>query len=266
MGGMWAGAGAHLTTIHNTTGYGCFDTESLAYFAFQGFTFKTEEYGGDPNVMINWTTAYKFASQEVIFTDCHFLGGLYGLAIGSVGTQQCDNMLLVNCKISRAQNGLAIGHFNALQNVVHNVLFEGNLYNIIHVAANPGGTWVVLGARFHGTLYGDLQCANMANGSTFYHHGIVSDSPAINSAEGSGVPLHLFFDHCEFSAVHPLTNDFIRHKVGAGVILLHSTIAHGEVRIGSDMSENYAFKLHSDIPSWAGLYGVSGTSQLYELD
>ncbi|MCP3978736.1 MAG: hypothetical protein GY716_05310 [bacterium] len=271
-GGWIAGAGSDKTfVVRDLADKGStFLSDGVAYATIQGITFETAAFDPSdpdpiavPNVGLENEPDVGHATQEVMFYDCHFIGGKQALGIGLVTPTNCSENLMVDCVFRDAEYGLAVGSYNALANIVYDGTFLDNQVAIGHGGTLSGGTWAVLHGSVSGTEIKDFEFLNSASG-VWYFYNLTTDSPKIfERMGGTGATFPLLFDHSTLTPAAPddPVFDFI---TGGGLMFLATELAPGQIRHAGGLSVSYGFKLHSEIPSWSAAL-VGPQHRTYEL-
>lgn len=254
-GGWIAGAGMNKTIIRRDTAQkgSVFATEGMAYITIQGISFETADYqprAADPisqsAVELEFNPDFRgaFATQEVMFYDCRFKGGRHAASIGlSTGTMGSENMF-INSEFSNAGFGLAIGSYNALNNIAYGSVFRNNEITIGQdKTRNTGGSGALLNVNVTGTKVQEIAVHN-TSGEPWYFNGVTSNSGKLFSAADSSIAFMLVFDQCRYDPL-PATQSLGKSLAGGGFYFLNSSIASGALDVSSAMSVLPIFSLHS---------------------
>lgn len=259
IGGWIAGAGSDRTIIRRDPGGrgGVFATHGLAYATVQGLTFRTRAYdrapgkgSEDPAFALENRRGIGRATQAISFHDVVFDGGVNALAIGVESKQQCSENLLVDASFANAHQGLAVGAYNALGNLVYRGRFDGNDIAMGHPEVGlTGGTWMVLGARIRGTRDRDLNLRSSAVGA-WYLGGIDSDTPRLCAVGAKGAAFPVVF---ESSRIVPRASTpasrIISFGAAGGFVFLHSDVSRlTPSKMGSRMASSFLVGLDSTLP------------------
>ncbi len=259
-GGWLVGAGKDKTIIKrdsNNPGT-VFSTEGVGYFTVQDIGFETAKYnvkddkvdlGSAVELEFNPDFSGSFATQEVIFYGCKFQGGRYAVSVGlKTGTMGSENMF-INSVFKDAKYGLAIGSYNALNNIAYGSNFLNNYITIGHDKKfKTGGTGSLLNVNIVGTKKQEMVLAN-TSGEPWYFNGVKSDTKKLFSAGNSSIPFHLIFDQSEF--VFTVTDQvFFESLSGGGLYFLHSKLPSVEIDISSKMSVFPVFFLHTEFSNF----------------
>ena len=273
-GGWIGGAGKNSTIIRRDARDkgSVFATEGMAYITIQGISFETADF--DPGSLFSTEASAAelefnprfpgaFATQEVMFYDCRFRGGRYAASIGlRTGKMGSENMF-IECEFVNAGYGLAIGSYNALNNIAYGSSFKDNE---ITIGQDPrrrsGGSGSLLKSDVSGTKIQEIAIFN-TSGEPWYFNGVKSDTRRLVSTKPSGIPFELVFDQCEFDP-QPPTRSLGHFLSGGGLFFIHSTINSGYFDISSSMSAVPLFSLESNFKD-IGMTKLGPNARIFRL-
>lgn len=257
-GGWIAGAGKDKTIIlRDPTQKGSvFATDGMAYITIQGISFETADYRAGAAhpittsaVSLEFDPRFRgaFATQEVMFYDCRFRGGRYAASIGlRTRTMGSENMF-IDSEFEHAKYGLAIGSYNALNNIAYGSTFKDNDITIGQDRTrNTGGSGALLDVNVIGTKDREIALYN-TSGEPWYFNGVRSHTRRLFTAGSSSIPFLMVFDQCDFDPQPPV-RVFAKSQAGGGFYFLNSTISSGFLELSSRMSALPVFSLQSHFP------------------
>ncbi len=271
-GGWIAGAGKNKTIILRDPAQkgSVFATDGMAYITIQGISFETADY--DPQsaspisksaVSLEFNPHFPgaFATQEVLFYDCRFKGGRYGVSTGlKTGTMGSENMF-IDSEFENAKYGLGIGSYNALNNIAYGSTFKDNEITIGQDRTrNTGGSGALLDVNVVGTKAQEIAVYNTA-GEPWYFNGVTSNTRRLFSAGNSDIPFMMVFDQCDFDPQPPVRL-FGKSLAGGGFYFLNSTVTSGFLDVPSTMSVLPIFSLQSKFPD-IGMTQTGANGRVY---
>lgn len=263
VGGWIAGAGKGSTVIRRTSVLpgSVFATEGMGYITIQGISFVADDYDqyqmklsdiSAVELEFNPEFPGAFATQEVIFYDCEFRGGRYAVSIGlKTGTMGSENMF-INSDFVNARYGLAIGSYNALNNIAYGSVFRNNE---ITIGQDPvqrtGGSGALMLVDVAGTSDREIAIYN-TSGEPWYFNGVRSDTGTLFSATHSSIAFHLVFDQCDLGSQRPGVS-LGEVLSGGGLYFLYSNLSGGDLDVSSVMSALPVFSIHSNYSNFRNL-------------
>lgn len=245
-GGMLAGAGSGATRIVSRAD-SVLTTDGMAYVTIQGMSLVATNPGGAV-VGLEWPESLGgqanpyVATQGNNFYDVRFEGGKYGLGIGRLSPRQCSENLIVDSTFMGSHIGLAVGHYNALANILHGVRFLDTDWNVGFSDEGLGGTWAVFDAEAQGTRSGVIH--RFAVGRNLYHNHFRSDGPQLLSIGWNSNESIVFFEHSEF-ARQAAADPFMDFNAGQGILFLRSQVNSGVMRFGASGAAAFLLSLQS---------------------
>jgi hypothetical protein len=255
-GGWIAGEGMSKTSIIMKPGLNksVFATEGMGYFVIQGISFLNDAYDSKkrlpsvPTVSLEYNEKAKgaFATQEISFYDCSFSGGKYAVAVGLDTTKMGSENMFVNSKFENANYGLAIGSYNALNNIVYNSTFSNNAISVGHDSSKrSGGTAGLINVDISKSMQSDLSLVNTA-GAPWYLNNVTSKSVKLYSSPQSSMPFHLVIENSKFNSTDKDVT-WLETDSGGFIAFIDTDADIGPVKTGSKMSVFPIISIHSRV-------------------
>ncbi len=251
VGGWIAGPGADQTRIVSNPGAAVFLSEGIGHATIQGITF---EQLPDPTVpepvescvRLENNTSVGFATKQVMFHDCRFVGGRHGVAFGMETPTNAEACMMVHCSFEEAKYGMGIGSFNALSHLVYHGSFIDNEITVGHdpQASQRGGTWSGYFVDVTGTTEKEFELLTAAAG-VYFHHQWNSATEVLFDQGATGASFFPAFNQCELST--PLSTTPIDWGAGGGLLFLDSTLYGDEVYFWNALSAKFGVRIRGSI-------------------
>ena len=269
-GGYIGGAGAGQTIIQRNFSQngGVFGTQGFGYTTIQGITFQTAPYNASAspattalNFDIEFTPGTGFASQENMFYDCVFDGGLHALAVGNSSTAMNSENMYNNCTFKNAYRGVAIGNYNALNNLVYNGTFDHDYIAISNSGTpNSGGSYSVFYGKATNIGYSTLEFLNSVD-STFAFYQLQSDAPNVFFNGYTTARFSMYFDQCTFTENAPPPSGWAIWTNSAMAVAFANSTMQGKVGLRGGAAAETFIKINSTINYSSGAPEYSGSAE-----
>lgn len=200
-GGWWSGAGSERTIIENTEGGSVLISHGIAFYKFDGLTFKTLPHGESPCVEIdNVLKLGGVNCKAQHFLDCQFIGGSIAFGIGIKVSPQVDFHCFDRCTFAQAKQGFAIGSFNNVQEIVQHSRFIDNDIDCGHtdLGQHGGGNAAFYDCTTSGCR-GKFLHLGAPGTALWYFQGVRGTVPSILDMPAGRSYFGLAFDNCDLT-------------------------------------------------------------------